>query len=124
MKLRHFTAVVLASSLAVAACGSSSSKTTATTRPNDSAAAAVGTMIVGSANFPENVVLMEIYAQALEAKGIKATRKPNLGKREVIFPAMQGGQLDLLPEYTNGLLSYVTKGKPQATDIAGQVAEL
>jgi osmoprotectant transport system substrate-binding protein len=37
---------------------------------------------------------------------------------------MQSGQLDLLPEYTNGLLSYVTKGKPTATDIAGQVAEL
>ena len=37
---------------------------------------------------------------------------------------MQKGELTLLPEYTNGLLSYVTKGKPEATDIAGQVAEL
>ncbi len=121
MKLRYFTAVALALSLAVTACGSSSSKT-ATTGSNG--AADVGTIIVGSANFPENVVLMEIYAQALEAKGIKTQRKGNLGKREVIFPSMQKGELTLLPEYTNGLLSYVTKGKPQATDIAGQVAEL
>jgi osmoprotectant transport system substrate-binding protein len=120
MKLRSFTAVVLASSLAVAACGSSS-KTTTT---GSNGTGDVGTIIVGSANFPENVVLMEIYAQALEAKGFKTTRKGNLGKREVIFPAMQKGELDLLPEYTNGLLSYVTKGKPNATDIAGQVAEL
>jgi glycine betaine/choline ABC-type transport system substrate-binding protein len=120
MKLRTFTAVVLASSLAVAACGSSSKTTTGSSGP----AAAGETLIVGSANFPENVVLMEIYAQALEAKGIKATRKGNLGKREVIFPAMQSGELDLLPEYTNGLLSYVTKGKPNATDIAGQITEL
>ena len=120
MKLRTFIAVVLASSVAVAACGSSSKTTTGSSGP----AAAGETLIVGSANFPENVVLMEIYAQALEAKGIKATRKGNLGKREVIFPAMQSGELDLLPEYTNGLLSYVTKGKPTATDIAGQVTEL
>ena len=42
-------------------------------------------VVVGSANFPENVLLGEIYAQALEAKDVKVKRQLNIGAREVIY---------------------------------------
>jgi len=68
------------------------------------------TVTVGSANFPENVLLAEIYAGALEAKGVKVKTKLNIGAREVYIPALQDGSIDLIPEYTGVLLSYFRKG--------------
>ncbi|MBV9831134.1 MAG: glycine/betaine ABC transporter, partial [Marmoricola sp.] len=65
---------------------------------------------VGSANFPENVVLAEIYAGALEAQGAKVERKLNIGSREKYFPALKAGSLDLFPEYTGVTLQYLSKG--------------
>ena len=45
-------------------------------------------------------MLAEIYAGALEAKGVKVTTKPNIGSREVYIKALQDGSIDLVPEYT------------------------
>ena len=69
-----------------------------------------GTIVVGSANFPESELLMEMYAQALEAEGVKVETKPNIGSREVYMEAFKSGDIDLLPEYNGGLLSYLTDG--------------
>ncbi|HYM58598.1 MAG TPA: ABC transporter substrate-binding protein, partial [Solirubrobacteraceae bacterium] len=108
---------------AVAACGGDSLD------EKDSGGSSGGdkgkpSVTVGSANFPENTLLAEIYAGALEAKDFKVTKKLNIGSRETIFPAMERGDLTLLPEYTGTLLSFVTKGKAKATDTQAQVAEL
>jgi osmoprotectant transport system substrate-binding protein len=69
-----------------------------------------GTIVVGSANFPESELLMEMYAQALEAEGVEVQTKPNIGSREVYMEAFKSGDIDLLPEYNGGLLSYLTEG--------------
>lgn len=66
-----------------------------------------GTVVVGSANFPENVLLGEIYAQALEAKGVNVEKKLNIGSREVIYKSISGGELTVLPEYNGALLAYL-----------------
>ena len=50
-------------------------------------------------------------AGALEAKGAKITTKLNIGNRETYYKAIASGELDLLPEYTNSLLSYVLQQK-------------
>lgn len=63
------------------------------------------TITVGSANFPESQLLGTIYAQALEAKGVKVSTKFNIGARQVYLKALQDGSIDLLPEYSGGLLS-------------------
>jgi hypothetical protein len=39
-------------------------------------------VVVGSANFPESELLGEIYAEALEAKGVHVTRDLGIGSRE------------------------------------------
>jgi len=66
-------------------------------------------LTVGSANFPENVILAEIYAQVLEAQGAQVSRKLNIGSREKYYPALKSGSLDLFPEYTGNFLTYIDK---------------
>ena len=65
------------------------------------------TLTVGSANFPENVILANIYAKALEAQGATVKTKLNIGSREKYYPALKSGSLDLFPEYTGTILSYL-----------------
>jgi glycine betaine/choline ABC-type transport system substrate-binding protein len=72
-------------------------------------AAAGESLTVGSANFPENVILAEIYAQVLEAQGAQITKKLNIGSREKYFPALEQGSLDLFPEYSGNSLLFIDK---------------
>ena len=67
------------------------------------------TLTVGSANFPENVILADIYAAALKAQGASVSTKLNIGSREKYYPALKSGSLDLFPEYTGTILSYLDK---------------
>lgn len=64
------------------------------------------TIVVGSANFSENVILAEIYAQALDAAGVQTDTRLNIGSRETYIPALQDGSIDLIPEYTGNTLLY------------------
>jgi osmoprotectant transport system substrate-binding protein len=75
--------------------------------------------VVGSANFQENVVLANIYAGALKAKGVKVSTKLNIGSRETYIPAVKDGSIDLIPEYSGVLLSYFDKNSTavSATDV-------
>src|SRR3984893_6346560 len=67
---------------------------------------------VGSKNFTEQFVVAEIYAQALEAAGIKVERKLNLGGTLIAHKALEEKQIDLYPEYTGTMLLVVLKGEP------------
>ncbi|MEO8518838.1 MAG: ABC transporter substrate-binding protein [Dermatophilaceae bacterium] len=109
-----------AAMLAVAACGSSDPLAPGGATTTSSNA---GTIIVGSANFPENALLAEIYAGALSAKGVKVEKKLNIGSREVYIPALLDGSIDLIPEYTGVLDQYFNKAA-KATDADGVYAEL
>ncbi|MBI5156627.1 MAG: ABC transporter substrate-binding protein [Acidimicrobiia bacterium] len=64
------------------------------------------TITVGSFNFGESLILAEIYAQVLEANGYPVSRTFNLGSRELVYPALVDGDIDLLPEYTGSLLTH------------------
>ncbi|MEO3937556.1 ABC transporter substrate-binding protein [Dermatophilaceae bacterium Soc4.6] len=107
-------ALSLVSALSLAACGSSSSGdplgggASASAAPSD-------TIVVGSANFPESELIMDIYAGALSAKGVKVSTKPNIGSRETYIPALQDGSIDLVPEYTGVLDSYFDKNAKATT---------
>jgi osmoprotectant transport system substrate-binding protein len=67
---------------------------------------------VGSKNFTEQFVVAEIYAQALEAAGIKVERRINLGGTLIAHKALEEKQIDLYPEYTGTMLLAVLKGEP------------
>ena len=104
-----WTALALVGALALGACGSDSDSTS----DSSSATTAVPgastsfTVTVSSGNFPESQLLAEIYAQSLEQAGIRVARKDSIGAREAYYAAIKAGEVSLIPEYTNSLLSYV-----------------
>jgi len=71
------------------------------------APAASDTIRITSADFPENRLLAEIYAQALENGGVTVERDFGVGAREVYFPGLRDGSWDLVPDYTGVLLQYI-----------------
>ncbi|MGH2815978.1 MAG: glycine betaine ABC transporter substrate-binding protein, partial [Actinomycetota bacterium] len=75
------------------------------------------TVIVGSTNFSEQLILAQMYAAVLEKAGVKVDTRLNLGAREVVFPALQKGDIDLLPEYNGAVLSFLD---PKATQTTSQ----
>lgn len=67
-----------------------------------------GPIKVGSADFPESGLIAELYAGALRAKGIDATTTDPIGAREAYLKALQDGSVQIVPEYTNSLLNYLS----------------
>lgn len=68
-------------------------------------AGAQDTIRVGSKDFPESIIIGEIYALLLESAGFPVERKLNLGGTVIAQEALLAGDLDLYPEYTGtGLL--------------------
>ncbi|MBI2203722.1 MAG: glycine/betaine ABC transporter substrate-binding protein [Candidatus Rokubacteria bacterium] len=66
---------------------------------------------IGSKNFTEQVVLGELYAQALEAKGVRVERKLNMGGTLIAHQALVSGEIDMYPEYTGTALANVLKAE-------------
>jgi osmoprotectant transport system substrate-binding protein len=88
--------------------------------------AGAGTKIkVGSTNFYEQEILGELFAQVLEANGFEVDRKFQLGNREIVFPALEAGEIDILAEYAATALEFVNNGAGEAsTDPTATVATL
>ncbi len=129
---------------AVTACSSSSSSTPAAAGSTSASAASSsasapassassnplsgggssGSVVIGSANFPENEVLAEVYALALQAKGVKVTTKLNIGAREAYYPQIEKGTISIIPEYNGTLLSVEVDKSSTAKTTAAVDAEL
>lgn len=71
------------------------------------------TLIVGSQDYYSNVIIAEIYSQALEQAGFTVDRQFRIGQREVYLPEIEKGNIDLFPEYTGPLLQYWAKNPPE-----------
>jgi osmoprotectant transport system substrate-binding protein len=106
----------------LAACSSSSKTASSSTTPSSSATSAPSSasstpsgnpaVVIGSANFPENEILADIYADVLKGKGVPVTTKLDIGSREIYFKEMENGTLNVFPEYNGALLDYLD---PSAT---------
>jgi osmoprotectant transport system substrate-binding protein len=99
------------------ACSTGGGSTTSSGAGGGATAAASGgatkpTIKIGSAGFTESKLLAELYGQALEAKGYTVDRKLGLGARKVSQPALESGQIDLMPEYIGSDLAYYDQSKP------------
>lgn len=61
---------------------------------------------VGSDNFYESRLIAEIYAQVLENEGYAVERLLSLGTRQERVPALEEGEVDLVPEYVGSGLGF------------------
>jgi osmoprotectant transport system substrate-binding protein len=104
-------AVAVSLALLVAACGGDDALQGGN-QPSDSSK-----VIVGSTNFPEQLILAQMYAAVLEKAGVDVTTRLNLGNREVVFPALEKGEIQLLPEYNGSVLSFLD---PNATAVTSE----
>lgn len=79
-----------------------------------------GELLIGSAGFTESKVLAEIYSRVLADAGYR-TRVQTLANRELYEPALEKGQIDVVPEYASTLAEFLnakkngSKAKPVAT---------
>jgi len=115
----------LALALGVAACGSDddtsgSATETASTEGGDEGGAIVSnpengkvTLTVGSKNFTEQIILGEIYAQALEAAGYKVKKDLNLGSETVALKNVKAGTISGYPEYVSTALTSFFGKEPE-----------
>ena len=67
------------------------------------------TVTIGSAAFPENVVLGNIYGQALAANGFTVKYHLSIGQRAAYIPALKKGEVNLIPEYSGSILNFLSK---------------
>jgi osmoprotectant transport system substrate-binding protein len=102
-RTRRTIATVLALGLLATACGNGDDNGTTIDGP---------TITVASFGFSESEMLAEMYAQALEANGYDVARNLNLGAREVLFPELESGAINLLPEYVSSALQVGFGGEP------------
>ncbi len=115
-------AALLGFVMALTACGSSGSSNKTTTPPAASSSSSSsesssapatglptepGSITVGSAGFTENVLLADIYADAMSAKGVNVTKHLNIGERPIYIKALNDGSIDFIPEYSGSILSYL-----------------
>jgi osmoprotectant transport system substrate-binding protein len=86
---RTISATVLALALVAGACSSN------TDGP---------TIEIASFGFGESEIVAEIYKQALEAEGYSVNHQVQVGPREVLKPALEAGDVDIIPEYVGSAL--------------------
>jgi osmoprotectant transport system substrate-binding protein len=89
-----------------------------------------GELVIGSAGFTESQIMAELYAQVLDEAGY-ATSISKLKNRELYEPALEKGQIDVVPEYAATLAEFLNarengaKAEPVASsDVDDTVAAL
>ena len=106
--------MLAAVALVVTACGSGGGAKTS----NEA-------ITVASFNFSESEILANMYADVLKKAGVSVTMKDKLGSREVVEPALQSGQVDLVPEYAGTALEFLNKNAGEASsNLDATVAKL
>jgi osmoprotectant transport system substrate-binding protein len=84
-----------------------------------------GSLTIGSKNLPGAQVLGQVYGQALEADGYDISYKENLGTTEVVFAALESGDIDLYPEYLNTVVQFAGgAGGSDATQVKSELDSL
>lgn len=85
---------------------------------------AEGSINVGSSNFAESNIAAQLYGQALETAGVDVEYTPDIGARDVYYPALTSGEIDLVPEFTGTLLGFLDGEATPSPDVEEVLAAL
>lgn len=121
MRLALGLTIALALAGTAAACGgddSTAGQTTTTT-----AATAKPSVTIGAQDFGESAILAEIYKQALEAKGFKASIQKLGGFRDIEVAAFDKHTINFAPEYAASMLEFLNSKKGEATGDVGATVD-
>jgi osmoprotectant transport system substrate-binding protein len=125
MRLALGLTIALALVGTAAACGGDDDDSTAAQTTSTTAAAAKPSVTIGAQDFGESAILAEIYKQALEAKGFKATIQKLGGFRDIEVAAFDKHTINFAPEYAASMLEFLNSKKGEATgDVAATVDKL
>lgn len=103
-------AAAAATALLLGACGGDGGDPFAEeTTGGGGGATATGTIVVGGANFTEMQIMQAMYVALLEDAGYQ-TQTVTAGQREVYFPELASGDIDVVPEYAATLAEYLNIG--------------
>jgi len=121
MRLRLTRTVVpfACAALALAACGGSSD---ADQEAEDTGAAedsSTTEVVVGGPTFTEAVIMVELYRAVLEDAGYSVDVQ-TADNREVYAPALQRGEIDVVPDYLGGITEFINRdiNGPDADSVA------
>ena len=103
-------AAALTLSLGLVACGDDSSDP-----GSGGGSSSKGDIKVGAFDFPEGRLLANVYAAALKKAGYNAS-VVQLSQRETVEPALQKGDIDVIPEYVSSALNYYKAGSATSDD--------
>lgn len=66
-----------------------------------------------SYDFPENQILVEVYAEAARRRGLPVAVQHGIGTREVVSPALQQGVVDVVIDYLGTALAFARPQFPR-----------
>lgn len=81
-------------------------------------------VVVGAFNFSESAVLAEVYAHVLDARGVDAHVLREVASREIMEPALEQGEVDLVLEYLGTALTFLGEHEVSADAEADDAHEL
>lgn len=83
-----------------------------------------GELVVGSAGFTESQIMAELYSKLLTKAGY-STSISKLKNRELYEPALEKGEIDVVPEYAATLAEFLNakKNGPKAKPVASNDVE-
>ncbi|HLS63182.1 MAG TPA: ABC transporter substrate-binding protein [Ruania sp.] len=109
----------------VAACGSGDPLADPDDSGADSGSGSGTAIVVGSQAYYSNEIIAEAYAQVLENSGYTVERQFQIGQRDAYLQAMEGGEVQVLPEYTGNLLQFYAADTEERSpeDVAGALPD-
>ena len=111
-----------AAGLLLTACGGSSDAFSSSATSSGSAGGSASgsgskTLTVGGANFTEMKIMEQLYGQLLAKNGYTITYKA-VDNREIYEPALEKGEIDVVPDYAATLANFISKKSGGNGDIA------
>jgi osmoprotectant transport system substrate-binding protein len=107
--VRRLTALILGAALALAACGDSENRETSAGAGSAQPQGTKVRVTIGTQDFPEALVLGELWQQALAANGYAVNLRKDIGRAADLDAALRAGDIDGHVAYTGTVLSVVAE---------------
>lgn len=130
MRRLSLLAALVGSALALSACAGNEALDSGGGATTGSGGSSGGgeTIVVGGAEFTEMAIMQQMYVQLLQDAGF-TTDTVTASNRELYFPELSSGNIDVVPEYAATLAEFLNLGangenaKPIATNDAATTVE-